>query len=87
MKTSRLNDRFFVLIKYQKGKAMYIRLVIILANLLIFNYGIVNGIEQANTLLIENDINTNKTNMVSLNILGANLFYVNFLFKIYIATI
>jgi len=53
---------------------MYIRLVIILTNLVLFNYTIVNGIEQADTLLIENNINTNKTNLVSLNILGPTCF-------------
>ncbi len=53
---------------------MYIRLVIILTNLVLFNYTIVNGIEQADSLLIENNINTNKTNLVSLNILGPTCF-------------
>ncbi len=53
---------------------MYIRLFIILTNLVLFNYTIVNGIEQADSLLIENNINTNKTNLVSLNILGPTCF-------------
>ncbi len=74
MKKSRLKEGFFIVIKYQKGKAMYIRLVIILTNLVLFNYTIVNGIEQADSLLIENNINTNKTNLVSLNIFGPTCF-------------